>query len=135
MLSAALIAGAVFLVVSVEAFRRDGPSAPADCRSGTGGAALVAESLLPIIHDPESPEGREALNLRPDDEAVPPFSLTAFRLSEGDDVSCVNLLWATAAADCRGARDVHHGEPLLVQGDGRRLRTGTREPVAPAATP
>jgi putative ABC transport system permease protein len=91
-LSAALIAGAVFLVISVEAFRRDAPSTVADRHSGTGGAALVAESLLPVIHDPESAEGREALNLRPQDgDALPPFSLTAFRLSEGDDVSCVNL--------------------------------------------
>ena len=91
-LSAALIAAAVFLVVSVEAFRRDIPRTATNRQSGTGGAALVAESLLPIIHDPESPEGREALNLRPSDgDAVPPFSLTAFRLSEGDDISCVNL--------------------------------------------
>ena len=91
-LSAALIAGAVFLVVSVEAFRRDVPATPADRRSGTGGASLVAESLLPIIHDPESAAGREALNLRREDgDALPPFSFTAFRLSEGDDVSCVNL--------------------------------------------
>jgi putative ABC transport system permease protein len=91
-LSAALIAAAVFLVVSVEAFRRDVPRALEDRHSGTGGAALVAESLLPIIHDPESAEGREALNLRPGHgDALPPFSLTAFRLSEGDDVSCVNL--------------------------------------------
>jgi ABC-type antimicrobial peptide transport system permease subunit len=91
-LSAALIAGAVFLVVSVEAFRRDVPSSSEDRHSGTGGASLIAESLLPIIHDPESAEGREALNLRPGDgDALPPFSFTAFRLSEGDDVSCVNL--------------------------------------------
>ncbi|MPZ18142.1 MAG: FtsX-like permease family protein [Luteitalea sp.] len=92
-LSAALIASAVFLIVSVEAFRREGTADAADKRSGTGGYALIAESLLPLFHDPEAPEGRDALNLIPDSSSDPhaSFSLTRLRLRSGDDASCVNL--------------------------------------------
>jgi ABC-type antimicrobial peptide transport system permease subunit len=92
-LSAALIASAVFLIVSVEVFRRDAPARDPGPHSGTGGAAIVAESLLPIVHHPDTDEGRESLNLTGDSSsgAVPPFRIRPFRLSEGDDASCVNL--------------------------------------------
>jgi putative ABC transport system permease protein len=92
-LSAALIASAVFLIVSVEAFRRGGAPDAADRHSGTGGYALIAESLLPLFHDPATPEGRDALNLMSDSSSEPDasISLTRFRLRSGDDASCVNL--------------------------------------------
>jgi ABC-type antimicrobial peptide transport system permease subunit len=92
-LSAALIASAVFLIVSVEAFRRDASPDEYSRQSGTGGAALVAESLLPIVHHPDGAEGRQALNLIADASSgeVPAFRMTPFRLSDGDDASCVNL--------------------------------------------
>ncbi|MPY86877.1 MAG: FtsX-like permease family protein [Luteitalea sp.] len=92
-LSAALIAAAVFLIVSVEAFRREGAPDATDKASGTGGYALVAESLLPVFHDPATAEGRDALNLIPDSSSDPhaSFGLTRFRLRPGDDASCANL--------------------------------------------
>ncbi|MBL8296387.1 MAG: FtsX-like permease family protein [Bryobacterales bacterium] len=80
-LSAALIASATFLVVSVESFRRD-PNAAA----GTGGYPLMAEAVRPLYYNPETPKGREEL---PD---LPPnTNLAGFRLRPGDDASCLNL--------------------------------------------
>ena len=58
-----LIASAAFIIVSVDAFRRASGTAGVDRNSGSGGFPLFAESLLPFVHDPNTPEGREALNL------------------------------------------------------------------------
>ena len=87
-LSVAVIASATFVLTSVDAFRRDGSAATSDPRSGIGGYQLLVESLLPIVHDPNSPEGRRALNLADLDESV---TLEPFRLLPGDDASCLNL--------------------------------------------
>src|SRR5688572_4360118 len=57
-----LIASAAFIIVAVDAFRRSGTVAN-DKKSGNGGFPFVAESLLPIVHDLNSVEGRESLNL------------------------------------------------------------------------
>jgi len=87
-LCTALIAAATFLVIAVDAFRRE--ERPAlDPKSGTGGFALMAESLLPLIHDPNAGPGREALNLTA--PALRDVRLTRFRLRPGDDASCLNL--------------------------------------------
>jgi putative ABC transport system permease protein len=85
----ALIASAAFIIVSVDAFRRDGSAAALDRNSGNGGYPLMAESLLPIIHDPNSQQGREELNLTEDKLAG--VKITRFRLRPGDDASCLNL--------------------------------------------
>jgi hypothetical protein len=63
----ALIASATFLIVSVEAFRKDGGEEPA--------YPYFAESLLPIAGD--SP--------------LDPYAPVRFRLRPGDDASCLNL--------------------------------------------
>jgi putative ABC transport system permease protein len=85
----ALIAAASFIVVSVDAFRRDSQADVSAKNSGTGGYPLLAESLLPLIHDPNSAQGREELNLN--DAALTDVKLTRFRLRPGDDASCLNL--------------------------------------------
>ena len=77
----ALIASATFVIVSLDAFRRDGSAA------GTGGYALFADSVLPLIHDANSAAGRAALNLPPLDGV----QFVPFRLRPGDDTSCLNL--------------------------------------------
>jgi ABC-type lipoprotein release transport system permease subunit len=77
----ALIASATFVIASLDAFRRDGAS------SGTGGFALVANSELPLIYDPNSESGRAALNL----PALSGVRFVPFRLRPGDDASCLNL--------------------------------------------
>ena len=93
-LSAALIASAVFIIVSVDAFRKGGGEISSDRRSGTGGYALIATSELPILHDPNEASGRDALIV-----SAPEFetaTFTRFRLRPGDDASCLNLYRPTA---------------------------------------
>jgi ABC-type lipoprotein release transport system permease subunit len=90
----ALIASAAFIIVAVDAFRRDASDAASpDRKSGTGGYTLVAETLLPVAHDPNTEAGREALNLSAQEEtqALADVSFTRFRLRPGDDASCLNL--------------------------------------------
>src|ERR1041385_8344475 len=79
-----LIAAAAFIIVAVDSFRRSSVSAT-DRKSGTGGFPLLAESLLPIVHDANTPAGREALNLTND------VSFVNLRVRSGDDTSCLNL--------------------------------------------
>jgi putative ABC transport system permease protein len=87
-LGMALIAFASFVIISVDAFRREHHAGTDDRRSGTGGFAFVAESAVPLYHDPRTKEGREALNLStlPNDVRI-----ARFRLRPGDDASCLNL--------------------------------------------
>ena len=85
----ALIASAAFIIVSVDAFRRDGRVNALDKNSGNGGYLLMAESLLPIIHDLSGEQGREELNLN--DGKLAGAKITRFRLRPGDDASCLNL--------------------------------------------
>lgn len=82
----ALISSAVFLVVALDAFRR-APIAASDPKSGAGGFPFVAESQLPIFWDPNTPEGRDNLNIANFASAT----FYAFRLRPGDDSSCLNL--------------------------------------------
>jgi putative ABC transport system permease protein len=86
-LSAALIAAATFLIVSVGAFRR-GAEDTNDARSGTGGYTLIAETVVPLMHDPSTAEGRDALGLDPQ---LARIEMARFRLRPGDDASCLNL--------------------------------------------
>ncbi|HYK88586.1 MAG TPA: FtsX-like permease family protein [Acidobacteriota bacterium] len=88
----ALISAATFVIVSVEAFRQDPRNATLDPASGTGGFPLLAKSTLPIVVDPNSADGREALGI-PVSE-VPEFAeirFVPFRVRPGDDASCLNL--------------------------------------------
>jgi hypothetical protein len=88
-MSAALIASAAFIIVSVDAFRRGGGEVASDRQSGTGGYVLMAESELPLLHNPNDPAGREALIVQ-----APEFSrvtFTRFRVRPGEDASCLNL--------------------------------------------
>jgi hypothetical protein len=91
LLAIALIASACFVIVSVSAFRRTGEGA-GDRASGTGGYALVAESLLPLHHDPATAEGRAALGLEPAGaDPLAGAGFARFRVRPGDDASCLNL--------------------------------------------
>ena len=89
----ALIAFATFTIVAVDAFRKD-PSAldDFDRSAGSGGYALAAESLLPLHWDPNTEEGRSAVNLPyPSDAEFVEMTFQTFRLRSGDDASCLNL--------------------------------------------
>jgi len=91
-----LIATAAFIVVTVSAFRKDDSGATFDNRSGNGGFPLFAESQLPLIHDPNTKEGREELLLTPDDgsRVLTEIKFSRFRVRPGDDASCLNLFQA-----------------------------------------
>ncbi|MBI1790258.1 MAG: FtsX-like permease family protein, partial [Acidobacteria bacterium] len=79
-LSIALIAFATFLISAVDAFRREGAPPLA-------GYPLLAESILPLYHDPNTAAGRQSLNL----PALDGVRFARFRLRPGDDSSCLNL--------------------------------------------
>ena len=87
-LSIAVIAAATFILISVEAFRRGDRLADTGPRSGVGGYDLVVETLLPVVRDPNTREGREALNLFDLGRDV---TFEPLRLLPGDDASCLNL--------------------------------------------
>ena len=61
-LSIALIASAVFLVVALDAFRQS-PVAWSDPKSGAGGFPFAAESQVPLFWDPNTAAGRDNLNI------------------------------------------------------------------------
>ncbi|MEX2672369.1 MAG: ABC transporter permease [Phycisphaeraceae bacterium] len=85
----ALLACGSFLVVAVNANRQD-PAANAHlASSGTGGFALHVETTLPVYHDLNTADGRNAYVLDEDDVADVGF--VPLRLRDGDDASCLNL--------------------------------------------
>ena len=90
-LSLALIAFASFVLVSVGAFKKDVTASANDPRSGTGGFALMAESIAPLMYDPNTPEGRDGLGLEMTDPVVSSASIMRFRLRPGDETSCLTL--------------------------------------------
>jgi len=85
-LAIAVIASATFILISVDAFRK-GDSDAADRGSGTGGYPLMVDLLLPVIHDPNSPDGRLALGLGGRSD----ITIEPFRVRPGDETSCLNL--------------------------------------------
>jgi len=86
-LSMAVVASATFILISVDAFRRDTSVISTDPHSGTGGYALMVDTVLPVVHDPNSPDGRELLGLA----SFADVTATPFRVLPGDDTSCLNL--------------------------------------------
>lgn len=89
-LSAALVASAVFMIVSVDAHRKGGDDELAP-HGGAGGFALIGESALPMVHDLNSAEGRDAAGLEGSGEALAGATFYRLRLRPGDDASCLNL--------------------------------------------
>ena len=86
-LSMAVIASATFILISVDAFRRDEQVVNASRQSGVGGYGLMVESLLPVVYDLSTEDGRDALNLG----ALEGVVIEPFRVLPGDDASCLNL--------------------------------------------
>jgi putative ABC transport system permease protein len=92
LLCIALIASATFIIISVEAFRQNPSGISLAPESGTGGFALIAESAIPIVHDPNSVAGREALGMQPSEARdLARVKFVPFRERPGDDTSCLNL--------------------------------------------
>ena len=85
-LAMAVIASATFILISVDAFRKVDIDA-GDRHSGTGGYPLMVDLLLPVIHDPNSAEGRLTIGL----EGRRDVTIEPFRVRPGDETSCLNL--------------------------------------------
>lgn len=90
-LAIGVIASATFILISVEAFRHEGPPAT-DRHSGIGGYPVLVDTLLPLVHDPNSSEGRELLGL----SGLDAVRIDPFRVRPGEDASCLNLYQPTA---------------------------------------
>jgi ABC-type lipoprotein release transport system permease subunit len=93
-LSAALIAFACFVIVAVGAFRREAAGTSLSRESGTGGFVLMAESIAPLMHNPNLPAGRAELALSDSPELASAL-VARFRLRPGDEVSCLTLYQPT----------------------------------------
>jgi ABC-type lipoprotein release transport system permease subunit len=89
-LSAALIAFACFIIIAVGAFRKDPAGASHNRASGTGGFALMSESIAPLMYNPNTPTGRDELSLAGSPE-LDRATVTRFRLRPGDEASCLTL--------------------------------------------
>jgi hypothetical protein len=78
----ALIASATFIIVAVDSFRhREATTTVTERKSGTGGYPLLAESIVPLVKDPNTPDGREELNLSGSE--LKDVTFTPFRLRPG----------------------------------------------------
>ncbi|MCB1276209.1 ABC transporter permease [Prosthecobacter sp.] len=83
-----MMAGGIFLVVAVNAFRMSAGDATQK-HSGTGGFALIGESSLPVYEDLNVKAGWDAFGL--DEKLMPHAHVVPFRVRDGDDASCLNL--------------------------------------------
>ena len=88
----ALMSSAAFIIVAVDAFKRDNSQTTLDKKAGTGGFPLLADTILPIYHDLNTNEGKEALSVEAHNGFNPDrVSFVGFRVRRGDDASCLNL--------------------------------------------
>jgi len=91
-LSATLIASASFVIVTVAASRHAAPLSKEAEGGDSAGYTLLAESDIPLHHDPGTSSGRFELGMQP--AAEPLFEgveIASLRLVPGEDVSCLNL--------------------------------------------
>jgi hypothetical protein len=128
-LSAALVASAVFMIVSVDAFRKGGDDGLAP-DGGAGGFAIIGESALPMVHDLNSAEGREAAGLFDADAALARATFYPLRLRPGDDASCLNLYKPrrpriVGVTDAFIAANRFHFSASLAQTDAERANPWT----------
>ena len=90
-LTTALLASAAFTIVTVAANRIDPTQLDTSSRSGgAGGFAIMADTELPIHVDLATAAGRQAAGFG-DEAAFQVTTVLSFRVSDGDDASCLNL--------------------------------------------
>ena len=92
LLTVALLACAVFIIVAVAASRRDATGLALEKGSGNGGFALVGTAANPLLQPLWTLEGRDELALSSETSAlVEQAKPQGLRLRPGDDASCLNL--------------------------------------------
>ena len=92
LVTATLLALAVFLVVAVGSMRHGKPAHVPDKSSGNGGFALLATASTPLTRDLSDPDGRFVLNVSDEaGELLKNSEISAFRVRSGDDASCLNI--------------------------------------------
>ncbi len=79
------LATGVFLVVSTGLNRKDLTTNSDDHNSGTGGYRYWIETSIPLLNNPDTPKGREELDLPANAGVV------SLQVRKGDDASCLNL--------------------------------------------
>ncbi len=129
-LSIALVAAAAFVIVSVEAFRRDSREASSDLHGGTGGFSLLGTSALPILQDPNTAEGRDALGI-PADQA-PELATVRWALvprAAGRRHELSEPIRAQGTHDSRRAARVSRDGAIRLPGLARRIRTRVTQSV------
>jgi putative ABC transport system permease protein len=84
-----MMAGGIFLVIAVNAFRLGAGADDSKRDSGTGGFALLGESTLPVYEDLNAGTTWEEFAL--DEKVMAGVKVVPFRVRQGDDASCLNL--------------------------------------------
>jgi putative ABC transport system permease protein len=85
-----LMAAGVFMVTAINSFRLEGERGAERRGAGTGGFAFVGEATLPVYEDLNSDQGREKYGFEKTEQDGD-WWLAQFRVSDGDDASCLNL--------------------------------------------
>lgn len=85
-----LMATGVFMVTAINSFRLEGARGAERRTSGTGGFAFVGQSTLPIYEDLNDSAGRKKYGLDKISGGGD-VEIVAFRVSDGEDASCLNL--------------------------------------------
>ena len=111
LLTVGLLASAAFLIVAVESFRRSVPASDGTPAATDGGFALIGESDLPLVRDPNTDSGRSELlaglrswlaeqgvtgaeqetELTKARGLLEGTTIIPLRTRAGDDASCLNL--------------------------------------------
>lgn len=136
-LTIALMASASFLILAIGAFRL------APTEAGTGGFVLVGQSDQPLQYDLNTDQGRLELGFSRDEEALlKQFDVSALRLHDGEDASCLNL-YQTRQPRVLGVPElfIERGgfDFATVKDDAEKpwalLRSRQAEPQSPAHSP
>ncbi len=138
LLTTALLAAAVFVLVAVESFRRQPDNDVFNPRSGSGGFNLIAETDVALTQPFDSGPGREeletllqaALGASSNDpafvhavEVLRQVESYPLRLREGDEASCANL-YAVQRPRVLGVP-----ESLIARGGFRFARVAVTNPL------
>ncbi|MFT5470872.1 MAG: putative ABC transport system permease protein, partial [Verrucomicrobiales bacterium] len=86
-----LMASGVFMVTAINSLRLSGQNDAGLRSSGTGGFEFIGEATLPIYDDLNTDAGREQFGISAKANAANDFEVVQFRVSQGDDASCLNL--------------------------------------------